>query len=637
MLLVGAAVGAQDDQTGWIDHGGDRGGSRYSALGLINRDNVATLERAWTFRTGDGMGTLDEVGHAGLQATPIVTPDEAGGSLILCTPYNVVIALDPSRGRERWRFDPKVKRDGPAERYRCRGVAQWHDAAADPKAPCSWRIFLATHDQRLYALDARTGKSCVGFGDLGLVRLAPLIKATAPSVASNTVRIYMPPAVVRDTVVLGSAIEAKSRRTDAPSGAVRAFDARTGQLRWSFDPLPRNAGDPGATDWDESALAATGGANVWSLMSVDERRDLVFLPTSSASPDFFGGTRPGDNPNANSTIALRGSTGELVWRYQLVHHDVWGRDAASQPVLADIRRGQKLIPAVVQLTTHGFTFVFRRESGKPLFPVEERAVPTTGVEGDSLAPTQPHPTSPPPLSDTRLEPRDAWGFTFYDQGMCRKTLERYRTGGAFTPPSVEGTVVMPGRVSGWGSGAFDAARNLIVTNAVNVPELLRLVPREEVDPDDPDPPIVIDGTSYAVERGTRQLLSPLGLPCTEPPWHRLVAIDLDTGDFAWSVPLGSLEKTAGLPLELGSGGVGGPIVTAGGIVFVAATADEKFRAFDVETGDKLWESELPTSGMATPMTYQVGGVQYVAVSAGGHHEFYPDKVGDYLVAFALPD
>lgn len=648
-LLTALAFDAgADDNVGWVDHGGDRGGSRYSALGLINRDNVRHLQPAWTYSTREGMGPLDEVGHYGLQATPILVPSESGDALIFCSPFNVVIALDPATGRERWRFDPKVGRDKPGTQYKCRGVAQWHDAAAPAGTACASRVFLATVDQRLYALDARTGESCVGFGDLGLVRLSPLIKATDPSADSSSVQVYMPPVVLGDTLVIGSSVGAKFRRADAPSGAVRAFDARTGQPQWSWDPVPRNPGDPEAGNWDAAALATTGGANAWSLMSVDEERDLLFVPTSSASPNFFGGTRPGDNRYANSTVALRASTGELVWHFQTVHHDVWDYDAGSQPVLVDIRRGKKLTPAVVQLTKHGFVFVFHRETGEPVFPVEERPVPTNGVPGEELSPTQPFPTAPPPLAPIGITPEDAWGFTFYDQGACEKTLGKYRTGEIFTPPSVEGTVLVPGMVSNWGSGAFDASRNLFITNAQNLPNLVRLTPSDDLDPAAADapmagipggPPGSIAGTPYALERGAPQLFSPFGAPCVKPPWHSLVAVDLGTGEIAWSVPLGTLEKLMPVPLglELGAPGVGGPIVTAGGIVFIGATADEKFRAFDTETGKKLWEHELPSAAMATPMTYEAGGRQYVVIAAGGHHAYYRDKVGDTLVAFALPD
>jgi len=648
LFACASNVALAEHQTGWIDHGGDRGGSRFSALGLINRDNVRQLRMAWTYRTGDGAGELQAAGHAGLQATPIVLPEAAGNLLVLCTSFNAVVALDPANGRERWRFDPKVRRDRAASDYRCRGVAQWRDSELDITAACALRIFVATHDQRLYALDGLTGKSCAGFGDQGLVRLAPVIRESASATDGEEVRSYMPPAVVGNVVAVGTSFGPKLSAA-APGGEVHGFDARTGALRWSFDPLVDSPDT--ADDKTGEAVSATGGANAWSLMSVDEERDLVFIPTSSAAPDFFGGTRPGDNPYANSTVALRGSTGEMVWAFQTVHHDVWGRDAVSQPVLVDIRRGATTMPAVVQLTKHGFTFVLNREVGTPIFPVEERKLSVPGVAGESLAPTQPFPAAPPPLAPIRLSPADAWGFTFYDQGVCRQILERYRTGGPFLPPTLEGTVVMPGTVSGWGSGAFDSGRNLFVTNAMSVPELIRLVPRDAAgdpvdnpagdpvdNPVDNDPAVtVIEGTPYAVEYGSQQLLSPLGLPCIAPPWHRLVAIDLGSGKEVWSAPLGSLDKIAGLPLELGAPGVGGPIVTAGGLVFIGATADEKFRAFDIDTGKKLWEAELPTSGMATPMTYAVDGRQFIVIAAGGHQDHYPQGIGDYLVAFALPE
>jgi quinoprotein glucose dehydrogenase len=657
LIAYGGEATAQQDFTGWPDHGGDWGGSRYSSLTQINKDTVGGLELAWTYRTGDGEGPVIPGGSYGLQGTPILLPEAAGGSLVLCSAFDRVIALDPANGRERWSFDPEVARGKPGTQYKCRGVAQWQDSklqgsmAEDDSdsaaAACLSRIFHVTYDQRLYALDGRTGTPCADFGDDGRVLLTPLIDATKPSTDTPGVLTYMPPVIVGDTVIIGSSVGAKFKRADAPSGAIRAFDARSGNFKWMFDPVPRNPNDPEAANWTPEALIKTGGANVWTLMSVDRERDMVFLPTSSASPNYFGGTRPGDNRYANSIVALRASTGELIWHYQIVHHDVWDWDISSQPMLVDIRRDEETLPAVVQLTKHGLIFVFHRETGDPLFPIEERPVPTDGVPGEVLSPTQPFPTAPPPLTAQGISPDDAWGFTFYDKGACRKMIEGLRHGEIFTPPSTQGTIIMPGMVSNWGSGAFDPGRNLLITNPQSIPAFIRLVPNVEVDPGLAEAPMAglpggpagyIVGTPYAIERGTPQIFSPFGAPCTKPPWYSLTAVDLDEGTIKWSVPLGTLDKLmpVAMPLALGAPGIGGPIVTAGGLIFIGATADEKFRAFDIDSGEELWKRNIPTAAMATPMTYMAGGRQFVVVSAGGHHAYYRQKASDHLLAFALP-
>jgi quinoprotein glucose dehydrogenase len=657
LIVAWGAAFAEADFSGWPDHGGDRGGSRYSSLTQINKDTVGGLILAWSYRTGDGEGPMVQGGSYGLQGTPILLPEEAGGSLVLCSAFNRVIALDPANGAERWSFDPEVTRGNPATQYKCRGVAQWQDqqlpesgggdAPDSVQDACDWRIFLVTYDQRLYALDGRTGIPCSDFGDAGLVLLTPFIDATKPATDTPGVLTYMPPVVVGDTVIIGSSVGAKFKRADAPSGAIRAFDARSGEFKWMFDPVPRSAADPAAANWTPESMIKTGGANVWSLMSVDHERDMVFLPTSSASPNYYGGTRPGDNRYANSIVALRASTGAVIWHYQIVHHDVWDWDVSSQPMLVDIRRDQETLPAVVQLTKHGLIFVFHRETGDPLFPIEERPVPTDGVPGEVLSPTQPFPTAPPPLTAQGITPDDAWGFTFYDKGACRKIIESLRYGEIFTPPSTQGTIIMPGMVSNWGSGAFDPGRNLLITNPQSIPGFIRLVPNVDVDPGLAKAPMAglpggpagyIAGTPYAIERGTPQIFSPFGAPCTKPPWNTLTAVDLDEGTIKWSVPLGTLDKLmpVAMPLELGAPGIGGPIVTAGGLIFIGATADEKFRAFDLDTGEELWKVSIPTSAMATPMTYTAGGRQFVVVSAGGHHAYYRQKVSDYVLAFALP-
>jgi quinoprotein glucose dehydrogenase len=632
---------------GWPEHGGDLGGGRYSSLDQIDRNNVKDLQVAWRYRTGDGEGPIAEAVSYGLQGTPILLHEAAGGFLVMCSAFDKVIALNPVNGEVAWSFDPKIDRGDRGAQYKCRGVTQWTDERAEADGACGSRIFLATLDQRLIALDSQTGEPCAGFGEAGTVSVTPLIAAATPANDTGSVRTYMPPVVVTDTIIIGTSVGAKFRRADAPSGAVRAFDARTGKFKWMFDPVPRNPDDPEAKNWNPESLAATGGANVWSLMSVDAERDLVFLPTSSASPNYFGGTRPGDNRYANSVVALKGSTGELVWHYQVIHHDVWDWDLASQPMLVEIDRDGVSIPVVVQLTKHGYVFVFHRETGEPIFPIEERPVPTDGVLEEVLSPTQPFPTAPPPLTATGITPDDAWGFSFYDRGVCRKKLEALRSGEIFTPPTTQGTVIMPGMVSNWGTGAFDAGRNMLITNPQSLPSLIRLVPNEEVDAERAKqpmaglpggPPGYIAGTPYAIERGAAPLLSPLGAPCIKPPWYTLTAVDLAAGTIKWSVPLGTVDTLLSLPIpwKLGAPGIGGPIVTAGGLVFIGATSDEKFRAFDIDTGDELWMANLPTAAMATPMTYEADGRQFVVIAAGGHHAYYRQKIGDYLIAFALP-
>jgi quinoprotein glucose dehydrogenase len=462
------------------------------------------------------------------------------------------------------------------------------------------------------------------------------------------VQFSAPPVMVNDVLVIGHINNAKNQMASAPSGAIRGFDARTGALRWSFDPVPRNPGDPQAANWTPAALAATGGGNAWSLLSVDEARDLVFVPTSSASPNWFGGTRPGDNRYANSVVALRGQTGEVAWHFQTVHHDVWDWDTPAQPLLVDIPSGGRRVPAVVVLTKQSLVFVLNRETGEPVFPVEERPVPTDGVAGDVLSPTQPFPVKPPPLMKTRLTPDDAWGLTFWDQAACRKLIEGARHGEIFTPPSDRGWIMFPGSAGGmnWGSGAFDPASNLLVTNLSQIGLYLKLVPRASVpEPTGFDPargapmgpPGIIQGTPWAIEQ--RILLGPTMMPCTSPPWATLVGVDLAAGEIRWSVPLGTIDKLAPVPLpplRWGAPVTGGPIVTAGGLVFIGATADQRLRAFDTQTGKELWSTPLPTSAHANPMTYAAGGRQYVVVAAGSHMFINARTIDDYLVAYALP-
>jgi glucose dehydrogenase len=490
---------------------------------------------------------------------------------------------------------------------------------------------------RLLALDAANGRPCVDFGHSGMVRLGDVPGYDAPNRGEHSAGWYhmtSPPTVIDDLVIVGSAID-DNNRTDMPSGVVRAFDARTGALRWHWDPIPpnRTSATPTSRPWN------SGAANAWSVMAADPARHLVFIPTGSASPDYYGGLRPGDDKWANSVVALDARSGKLKWGFQLVHHDLWDYDSASPPLLATIHREGRDIPVVVQGNKTGFLYVLNRETGVPVFPVEERPVPKSDVDGEDASPTQPFPTAPPPLSLQHLSANEAWGPTEKDREFCRTELAKLRNQGLFTPPSLQGTLAMPGNLGGmtWSGYAFDPANHLLVVNVNDLPARVRLIPRDKVKDDTED-------GSYARQAGTpygmlrRFLQSPSDLPCNPPPWGRLVAVDVAEGTIRWQVPLGSMENFGGAQgsIPAGSINLGGPIVTAAGLVFIAGTVDPHLRAFDINTGAELWKAELPASGHATPMTYEVHGRQYVVVAAGGHQAIHEEPQGDAIVAFALP-
>ncbi len=624
MLRLDGAISVPGD---WPTYGGDPGGRRYSKLSQINRTNVSTLKLAWTYRTGELGQDSTVTSKLTFEATPILFRE----TLYLSTAFGKVIALDAMTGRERWTFDPNIERRRNYSEVTSRGVALWQDPRA---APPSARIFIGTIDARLIALDAVSGELCRDFGVKGVVEL----DANAPPVkGSGNYQVTSPPTVVGELVIVGSSI-GDNWLADTGNGVVRAFDVRSGKLRWSWDPIPRRPGKVGA-------------ANAWSVMSADVERDLVFIPTGSPSPDFYGGLRAGDNRHANSVVALRASTGAFVWGFQTVHHDLWDYDVAAQPVLSTLTRDGVAIPAVVQPTKMGFLFVLHRETGEPLFPIEERPVPQSDIPGERTSPTQPFPIKPPSLMPlTPLSPDDAWGLNEDERRATRELLERHPASALFTPPSLRGVVTSPGNASGvnWGSAAFDPQRGLVVANTSRLGTLVQLLSREDYARWRALPPEERGdweageqvGAAFAVRRKT--LLTPSRLPGQKPPWGTLAAVDLNAGAIRWEIPFGEAPEwhpTGAALKKLGLRGTpnaGGPIVTAGGLIFIGATFDNRFRAYDVESGTELWRAELPRSAIATPMTYRAAnGRQHVVICAGGHGKAGA-PIGDFVMAFTLP-
>jgi len=616
---VAAAVlcGQAKQETGWAAYGNDPGGTRYSAATQIDRSNVDKLKVAWTYRTGALQQSKRLTRKAAFEATPILVD----GKLFLSTPYNHVIALDPGTGTKLWEYDPEVNLERNYSEGSSRGVSAWFDDAAKKDAACRLRIFIGTLDARLVALDGESGKLCTEFGDSGTVDLNK--GAATQTDWTGGYQVTSPSAIFGNLVIVGSSI-ADNWRVDTGRGMVRAFDVRTGKLRWTWDPIP----------WSQKTEPHTGAGNAWSVISVDAEHDLVFVPTGSAAPDYFGGIRKGDNKWANSVVALRASTGEFVWGFQVVHHDLWDYDVASQPTLFTWKDGT---PAVVINTKMGHVFVLNRLTGAPLLPVEERRVPQSDVAGEEASPTQPFSTVS--LVPEKFTEADAWGPKPEDAKWCLDKIAASRNEGIFTPPSLKGTVQAPGNVGGvnWGSAAYDVQRHLMIVNTNRLVAWVKLIPRADYDAEvkkDQDNRIYgefgdQEPSPYGLYRTF--LFSPSGTPCNKPPWGTTEAVDLFTGKVAWDVPLGTLVpgKTTG------SINLGGPTATAGGLVFTSATIEPHLHAFDSDTGKELWNYELPAGAQATPMTYVWKGKQYLVIAAGGHGKL-GSKQGDYVMAFTLP-
>jgi quinoprotein glucose dehydrogenase len=612
-LAPGACLAQADAD--WPAYGRDDGGMRYSPASQINPNNVGQLRVVWMARTGtlDQPSVLDK--KAAFEATPILVEDK----LVLTTPFDQVLALNPGDGAILWRYDPHLDFSHGYSEVTSRGAASWKDSRRGPAArACRMRIFLGTLDGRLIALDGKTGKLCVGFGVNGQVDLTRSVDLRD----KGDYEVTSAPSVIGDLVIVGSSI-ADNRAVSLERGIVRAYDAHTGRLRWAWDPIP----------WANSTRPRTGAGNAWSTISVDETLGLVFVPTGSASPDYYGGIREGDNKYADSVVALRASTGELVWGFQVVHHDLWDYDVASQPTLFGFQGGK---PAIAITTKMGRIFVLDRVTGKPLLPVEERPAPKSDIPGERAWPTQ--PWTPISVVPEGLTAADAWGATTPDQQWCAQKIQASRSEGIFTPPSVQGTVVFPGNVGGvnWGSSAYDPTRHLLFVDTNRLAMWVRMIPRADYPKAEASGTGERLGAEFAAQSGApyalyrEALLSPNGLPCNRPPWGTVAAVDIFTGDVKWNVPLGSAVPGKGW----GTINLGGPIATASGLVFTAAGRDGYIRAYDSETGKMLWENQLPAGGQATPMTYTFGGHQYLVICAGGHGKL-GTKQGDYVLAYAL--
>ncbi len=675
----------------WQVYGGGSDSIRYSNLDQINRRNVDKLEVAWTYDTGDAFEGSE------MQCNPIVV----NGALYATTPRLRVVALDAATGKLRWSFDPN---EGAkiTHSVRNRGVAYWTDGRDE-------RILFVSR-QWLYALDAGTGTPVTSFGTKGRVDLREGLGRDPRDISISATS---PGIVYQDLLIIGGLM---AEDLPAPPGDVRAFDVRTGKIRWSFHTIP-HPGEFGYATWPKDAWKYSGSANNWSGMSVDEKRGLVFVPTGSAAFDFYGANRLGDDLFANTLIALKAATGERVWHFQSVKHDLWDRDFPAPPNLVTVERDGKLIDAVAQITKSALVFVFERETGKPLFPIEYRAVPRSDVDGEVAAATQPFPVKPPPFSRQILTEDMLTRRTPEAHQAVLDVFRKVRSAGQFVPPSLQGTVVFPGFDGGgeWGGAAFDPASGLLYVNANEMAWILRLVDRPRIQEHSsgrelylakcaschhkdlrgspPDFPSLVDvgarlsddemrslirggrgrmpafadlsraemhalvhflltGTDTSVEArvgdspwpfglkytmdGYNKFLDPDGYPAVEPPWGTLNAINLDTGEIAWKIPFGEIpELVAQGVRNTGSENYGGPVVTAGGLLFIGATDhDRKFHAYDKSTGKLLWETTLPAGGNATPATYEANGRQFVVIAAGGGKSGRPS--GGSYVAFGLP-
>ena len=589
----------------WWHHGRVAGGGRFSPLTQITTENVAKLERAWTINTGDFIRE-GNIGRNVFECAPIAVD----GVLFVITPFQRCLALDAATGETKWAFDPGFDVKNSGGQLASRGVEYRRDGD-------SGRIYLPIRDGRVFSLDAQTGKPDPAFGDNGVVDIKKLIGA------GDEMFISSPPVVYRDVLIQGYAIDDSHR--DKPQTPLVAIDARTGKERWRFNTVPQND-EPGAQTWEKESWRNRGGCNVWSIMSVDESRGLVYLPVTECTFDFYGGDRPGANLYSNCVVALDALTGEKRWHFQTIHHSLWDYDLPAQPVLVDLVVDGKPVPAVAQVGKTGFVYLFNRETGEPVFPIEERPVPQSDAPGEQAWPTQPFPTKPPAFTPQHLSEANLSRLDPETHAYVSNEFKKYRSEGLFTPPSLQGTILSPGFHGGanWSGAAVDPRTGKLYVNSTELPCIVALNPEKT-------------GSRAYSHTGYIRFRDQNGYPACQPPWGQLNAIDLGAGSIAWQKPLGEFPelKARGIPTT-GQENFGGATVTAGGLVFIASTMDEKFRAFDSTSGEILFETTLDFAGYAPPVSYLgKDGRQYVVICAGGGGKL-ETKSGDAIIAFALP-
>lgn len=603
-FLAAFSAAALTGQTDWPAYGNDPGGTKYSPLNQINTRNAGKLTRVWTYR-GDKGGTFE------------VTPVVAGGMMYLSTSTQRVVALNPENGTEIWVFDPKVPR---AREHR--GVSYWPGDARTPP-----RVILATSDGRLFALDAKTGKPAAAFGDNGVVNLRTGVADKFPMAGYS---VTSPPAIFKNLAILGPELAENGRY--GPSGDPRAFDLRTGKMVWRFHTVPQ-PGEPGHDTWGPEGWQDRSGPSLWAGITLDVLRGLVFCPVGNPTDQAYGGGRPGTNLYSSSLIALDAETGKLKWYFQTTHHDILDLDVNSPPTLIDVTQGGKKIPAVAQMTKQGLLFILERTTGKAIFGVEERPVPVSDVPGDTSWPTQPFPIKPPPLARMSMTRDEVNKTTPESAKTCTEQFDRLVHKGPYALYGIQPSLVFPSSEGGggWGGSAFDPTLGYIFVNTRSVGTAAHLIPRDS-------------GGKPSYNKVKEPFEDQSGYPCNAPPWGELAAVNANTGDIVWRIPLGEYPELAAKGIKnTGTPNAGAPIVTAGGVLFIGATTDFHFRAFEAKTGKLLWSTELESSAISTPITYQGRNrKQYVVIAAGGAGHLRPfvkpesQGTGDLIIAFALP-